>query len=86
MRVVIQKRHQEHIRNIFAYNIIAVLTATREERRKIMTVNISDLQHIASNLVLGGWSSKDAKKIQLEYNLYDDEVNALVEIMKEMEK
>lgn len=86
MRVVIQKRHQEHIRNIFAYNITAVLSATQEERRKIMTVNISDLQHIASNLVSGGWSSKDAKEIQLEYNLCDDEVNALVEIMKEMEK
>lgn len=51
-----------------------------------MTVNIWDLQHIARNLILGGWSSKDAEEIQLEYNLCDDEVNALVEIMKEMEK
>nr|DAH72256.1 MAG TPA: hypothetical protein [Caudoviricetes sp.] len=51
-----------------------------------MTVNISDLQYIASNLIEGGWTSKDAKEIQLEYNLFDDEVNALVEIMKEMEK
>lgn len=71
---------------IFAYNIIAVLSATREERRKIMTANISDLQCIASNLIAGGWTSKDAKEIQLEYNLCDDEVNAIVEIMEEMAK
>ena len=67
-------------------NSIAVLPATREERRKIMTANISDLQHIASNLIAGGWTSKDAKEIQLEYNLCDDEVNALVEIMEEMKE
>lgn len=51
-----------------------------------MTANISDVQYIASNLISGGWSSKDAKEIQLEYNLCDEEVNAIVEIMKEMEK
>lgn len=51
-----------------------------------MTANISDLQHIASNLIVGGWTSKDAKEIQLEYNLCDDEVNAIVEIMEEMWK
>lgn len=51
-----------------------------------MTVNISDLQYIASNLIDGGWTSKDAKEIQLEYDMGDDEVNALVEIMEEMEK
>lgn len=51
-----------------------------------MAANISDLQHIASNLIEGGWTSKDAKEIQLEYNLCDDEVNALVEIMEEAEK
>lgn len=51
-----------------------------------MTANISDLQYIASNLLAGGWSSKDAKEIQLEYNLCDEEVNVIVEIMKEMEK
>ena len=49
-----------------------------------MTANISDLQYIASNLIAGGWTSKDAKEIQLEYNLCDDEVNAIVEIMEEM--
>lgn len=27
-----------------------------------MTANISDLQCIASNLIAGGWTSKDAKK------------------------
>lgn len=47
-----------------------------------MTANISDLQYIASNLIVGGWTSKDAKEIQLEYNLCADEVNALVEIME----
>ena len=67
------------------HNIIAVLSATWEERRKIMNANISDLQYIASNLIAGGWTSKDAKEIQLEYNLCNDEVNALVEIMEEME-
>lgn len=67
-------------------NVIAVLSATREERRKIMTANISDLQCIASTLIAGGWTSKDAKEIQLEYNLCDDEINAIVEIMEEMEK
>lgn len=51
-----------------------------------MTANISDLQHIASNLIAGGWTSKDAREIQLEYNLCDDEVNAIVEIMEEMWK
>lgn len=51
-----------------------------------MTANVSDLQYIASNLITGGWTSKDAKEIQLEYNLCDDEVNDIVEIMKEMEK
>lgn len=51
-----------------------------------MTANISDLQRIASNLNAGGWTSKDAKEIQLEYNLCDDEVNVIVEIMEEMEK
>ena len=51
-----------------------------------MTANISDLQHIASTLIAGGWTSKDAKEIQLEYNLCDDEVNAIVEIMEEMWK
>lgn len=51
-----------------------------------MTANISDLQYIASNLIAGGWTSKDAKEIQLEYNLCDDEVNAIVEIMEEMWK
>lgn len=50
-----------------------------------MTANISDLQCIASTLIAGGWTSKDAKEIQLEYNLCDDEVNAIVEIMEEME-
>lgn len=47
--------------------------------------NISDLQYIASTLIDGGWTSKDAKELQLEYNLCDDEVKALVEIMDEME-
>lgn len=51
-----------------------------------MTANIADLQRIASNLIAGGWTTKDAKEIQLEYNLYDDEVNAIVEIMEEMGK
>lgn len=51
-----------------------------------MTANVSDLQYIASNLVEGGWTSHDSKDIQLEYNLCDEEVNAIVEIMKEMEK
>ena len=51
-----------------------------------MTANISDLQSIASNLIDGGWTSKDAKEIQLEYNLYDDAVNAIVEMMEELEK
>lgn len=55
-------------------------------KKEIMTANISDLQHIASNLIAGGWTSKDAKEIQLEYNLCDDEVNAIVEIMEEMWK
>lgn len=55
-------------------------------KKEIMTANISDLQHIASNLIAGGWTSKDVKEIQLEYNLYDDEVNAIVEIMEEMLK
>lgn len=49
-----------------------------------MTANISDLQRIASNLIAGGFTSKDAKEIQLTYNLCDDEVNELVEIMEEM--
>ena len=47
--------------------------------------NISDFQYIASNLIDGGWTSKDAKEIQSTYNLCDDEVNELVEIMEEME-
>ena len=51
-----------------------------------MNANISDLLHIANNLIAGGWTSKDAKEIQLEYNLCDDDVNELVEIMEEMEK
>jgi hypothetical protein len=51
-----------------------------------MTANISDLQSIASNLIDGGWTTKDAKEIQVEYNLCDDEVNVIVEIMEEMEK
>lgn len=51
-----------------------------------MTANISDLQHIASTLIAGGWTSKDAKEIKLDYNLCDDEVNAIVEIMEEMWK
>lgn len=55
-------------------------------KKEIMTANISDLQHIASTLIAGGWTSKDAKEIQLEYNLCDDEVNAIVEIMEEMWK
>lgn len=50
-----------------------------------MNANISDFTYIASNLIDGGWTSKDAKEIQLTYNLCDDEVNDLVEIMKEME-
>ena len=50
-----------------------------------MTANKSDLQYVASNLISGGWTSHDAKEIQLEYNLSEDEVTALVEIMKEME-
>lgn len=50
-----------------------------------MTANVSDLQYIASNLIEGGWTSHDSKDIQLEYNLCD-EVNGIVEIMKEMEK
>ena len=66
-------------------NITAVLSATREERRKIMNANISFLKYIARNLIAGGWTSKDAKEIQLEYNLSDDELNAIVEIMEEME-
>ena len=49
-----------------------------------MAANISDLQYTASNLAAGGWTSKDAKEIQLEYNLCDDEVNAIVEIMEEL--
>lgn len=51
-----------------------------------MTANKSYLQYIASNLLTGGWTSDDAKDIQLEYNLCDEEVNAIVEIMEEMEK
>ena len=51
-----------------------------------MNANISDFLYIASNLIAGGWTSKDAKEIQLKYNLCDDEVNELVEIMEEMEK
>lgn len=86
MHVVIQKRHQEHIRNIFAYNIKSCSIGYTGRKDEIMTANISDLQYIASNLIAGGWTSKDAKEIQLEYNLCDDEVNALVEIMEEMEK
>lgn len=51
-----------------------------------MKANISDLQRIARNLIAGGWTSKDAKELQLEYNLCDDEVNAIVEVMEEVEK
>ena len=51
-----------------------------------MNANISDLLYIASNLIAGGWTSKDAKEISVKYNLCDDDVNELVEIMEEMEK
>lgn len=50
-----------------------------------MNANISYLKYIARNLISGGWASKDAKEIQLEYNLSNDDVNSLVEIMEEME-
>lgn len=50
-----------------------------------MVANKSDLQYIASNLIVGGWTSHDVKEIQLEYNLCDEEVNVIVEIMEEME-
>ena len=49
-----------------------------------MNANISYLKYIARNLIAGGWTSKDAKEIQLEYNLCNDDVNSLVEIMEEM--
>lgn len=75
---------------VIQYYIIIKKTKTSrkdlKKEGKIMTANISDLQCIASNLKAGGWTSKDAKEIQLEYNLCDDEVNVIVEIMEEMEK
>lgn len=39
-----------------------------------MTANISDLQHIASTLIAGGWTSKDAKEIMEEMWKIESEV------------
>lgn len=73
---------------VIQYYIIIKIKKTKTSRKDlkkegIMTANISDLQCIASTLIAGGWTPKDAKEIQLEYNLCDDEVNAIVEIMEE---
>ncbi|WP_455973610.1 hypothetical protein [Acidaminococcus intestini] len=49
-------------------------------------MNISELQQAASNLYDGGWRSTDREELIKEYQLTEDEADAIVELLEQYEE
>lgn len=49
-------------------------------------MNISELQQAASNLYDGGWGSTDREKLIKEYQLTEDEADAIIELFEQYEE
>lgn len=46
----------------------------------------STLEYVVSNLYDGGWTSQDADEIRSEYNLTEEELEEVLEGLRELEE